>query len=285
MLSLSAAQPRAPLATQRGPAARQPVIGALAQHAAAPQQRRHRRRRPAAAAAADGSTAAPTPASAAAGSSTAVNGDAAAQQPQPWITAAVLRKVTAAADANEALDILCAELGGSGGGSSAAAGDSRGGKRKGRGGSPGPASGPPRLAQLSEGHCLELLMACLERGNTPLALSIFRAMSAAAAGAAAPPAATSLLSLSSLDGGDAGGAAQLLRWPLASVQTAAALVVGLARCLQTRDAITLVNSVRARGLASTEDVNFGHVVACPQDRCGCWGGVQPGSSCLVGISE
>jgi hypothetical protein len=49
------------------------------------------------------------------------------------------------------------------------------------------------------------------------------------------------------------------------VQTAAALVVGLARCLQTRDAIALISSVRARGLASTEDVNFGHVVACPQD--------------------
>ncbi len=268
MLSLSAAPARAQLAVQRAPAARQRTIWALAQHAAAPQQRRHHRRR-AAAAAADGSTAAPTPASAAAGSSSgpAVNGDAAAQHPQPWITPVVLRKVTAAADANEALDILCAELGGSGGGSDAAAADSTGGKRKGRGGSPGPAAAPPRLVQLTEGHCRELLMACLDRGNTPLALSIFRAMSAASAGAATPFAANSLLSLSSLDGGDVGGAAQPLRWPAASAETAAALVVGLSRCLQTREAIALVNSVRARGLASTEDVNFGHVVACPQDRC------------------
>lgn len=266
MLSLSAGPARAQLAVQRAPAARHRTKGTLAHHAAGPQQRRHHRRR-AAAAAADGSTAAPTPASAAADSSTGsgVNGDAAAQHPQPWITAAALRKVTAAADANEALDILCAELSGS---SSTAAGDSKGGKRKGRSGSPGPAAASPRLMQLTEGHCLELLMACLDRSNTPLALSIFRAMSAAAAGVAAPSAATSLLSLSSLDGGDAGGDALALRWPPASVQTAAALVVGLARCLQTREAISLVNSVRARGLASTEDVNFGHVVACPQDRCG-----------------
>ena len=266
MLSLSAGPARAQLAVQRAPAARHRTKGTLAHHAAGPQQRRHHRRR-AAAAAADGSTAAPTPASAAADSCTGcgVNGDAAAQHPQPWITAAALRKVTAAADANEALDILCAELSGS---SSTAAGDSKGGKRKGRSGSPGPAAATPRLMQLTEGHCLELLMACLDRSNTPLALSIFRAMSAAAAGVAAPSAATSLLSLSSLDGGDAGGDALALRWPPASVQTAAALVVGLARCLQTREAISLVNSVRARGLASTEDVNFGHVVACPQDRCG-----------------
>lgn len=132
---------------------------------------------------------------------------------------------------------------------------------------------------LSESHCLELMLACLERGNSALALSIFRGMSAAAVAAGVPVSPTgSLLSLSSMDGGDvgAGGGAPRLRWPRASVQTAAALVVGLTRVLDTRAAISLINSVRARGLASTEDVCFGHVVGCPQDRWvlgrASWGG-------------
>ena len=151
---------------------------------------------------------------------------------QPWIATAALRKVTAAGDANEALDVLCAEC--------------------------------PALGLLSEAQCLELMLACLDRGNAALALSMFRSMSAAAGGAAASPAASLL---SSLDG-DAGSSssAAALRWPPASVATGARLVVGLARVLETRAAIGLINSVRARGLASTEDVCFGHVVGCPQDR-------------------
>lgn len=203
------------------------------------QWRQQRQRRRPSAAAAEGE-AAPADASPA----TAV---------QPWISPASLRKVTAAADANEALDVLAAEC--AAGGASIAA------------------------DALSESHCLELMLACLERGNSALALSIFRGMSAAAVAAGVPVSPTgSLLSLSSMDGGDvgAGGGAPRLRWPRASVQTAAALVVGLTRVLDTRAAISLINSVRARGLASTEDVCFGHVVGCPQDRWvlgrASWGG-------------
>ncbi|KAL4420877.1 hypothetical protein ABPG77_002836 [Micractinium sp. CCAP 211/92] len=171
---------------------------------------------------------------------------------QPWLSPASLRKVTAAADANEALDVLAAE--------SAAGGASI------------PADG------LSEAHCLELMLACLERGNSALAQSIFRGMSAAAVIAGAPVSPTgSLLTLSSMDGGDAGagGVAPSLRWPRASVQTAAALVVGLTRVLETRAAISLINSVRARGLTTTEDVCFGHVVGCPQDGSKPLAVVQP----------
>jgi hypothetical protein len=121
------------------------------------------------------------------------------------------------------------------------------------------------LPLLTEVQCRELLLACLDRGNDALALSIFRAMSAVAAAGGAR---ASLLS-SSLDC-DAGGSARALAWPAASIQTAAALVVGLSRSLMTREAISLINSVRSRGLASTEDVCFGHVVGCPQDRCERW---------------
>ncbi len=134
---------------------------------------------------------------------------------------------------------------------------------------------------LSEAHCLELMLACLERGNSTLAQSIFRGMSAAAVIAGAPVSPTgSLLTLSSMDGGDAGagGAAPSLRWPRASVQTAASLVVGLTRVLETRAAISLINSVRARGLTTTEDVCFGHVVGCPQDGWVLGGGVVEGRS-------
>ena len=105
-------------------------------------------------------------------------------------------------------------------------------------------------------------------GGSAPAQSIYRAMSASAAAAASPAAAAaaSSLSLSSLDGGE-WGAAGAPRWPPTSIHTAAALVVGLARTLHTRGAIGLINSIRSRGLATSEDVNFGHMVGCPQDRC------------------
>lgn len=202
------------------------------------------------------------------------------QQQQAWITGAVLRKVTAAADANEALDILNEELGAAAAAAVAihSTSSSSPGAPVDENLDPAAAAGQQQpLRQLTEAQCRELLVACLDRGSTGLAQSIFRAMSAAAAHAAAPSAG-STSSLLSLDGGDLGGSggpAGGLRWPPASIQTAAALVVGLARALATREAIALVNSVRARGLASTEDVNFGHVVGCPQDRCvgrGVWVG-------------
>jgi hypothetical protein len=164
-----------------------------------------------------------------------------------WISPQLLRKVTAAADANEALDSLCEELSSS--------------------------SGTAALPALTEAQCRDLLLACLDRGNSALAQSIHRAMSArAAAAAAGPGSAAASASMSSLDrgewapGGGSGAANGGLRWPPASIQTAAALVVGLSRVLQTREAIALINSVRSRGLASSDDVNFGHVVGCPQDR-------------------
>lgn len=176
-------------------------------------------------------------AAAAAGAAEAAGAAPAGHSAQPWINPAALRKVTAAADANEALDLLCSELCCSG----------------------FPGAAQPRL---EEGQCRELLLAALDRGNSALALSVFRAMSSAAA--AGSGSASSLLA--SLDGDAAGGGGGPgLAWPPASIQTAAALVVGLSRVLLTREAIALINSVRSRGLASTEDVCFGHVVGCPQD--------------------
>lgn len=240
--SVSAVQAARP-ALARGPAFQGPAVGTIPlqhgrrrrsrqqdEHSGVEKQRQRQRpgRRPSAAAA-EGEAAPPDEAPTAAA--------------QPWISPASLRKVTAAVDANEALDVLAAECAAGGASITADA--------------------------LSEAHCLELMMACLERGNSALALSIIRAMSAAVVTAGVPASPTgSLLSLSSMDGGDAaaGGAAPRLRWPRASVQAAASLVVGLTRVLETRAAISLINSVRARGLASTEDVCFGHVVRCPQDR-------------------
>lgn len=168
--------------------------------------------------------------------------------------------MTAAADANEALDELCTD---------------RQEQQKQQGGSGGSGCVP---APLTEQQCLELLMACLDRGNSTLALSIFRAMSSAAATSPSSAWPQTMSSLGSVDlaaNGGSSGAAAALRWPPASVQTAALLVVGLTRVLETRAAISLINSVRARGLASTEDVCFGHVVGCPQDGSKPLAVVQP----------
>ena len=174
----------------------------------------------------NGSTAAPPPPSDEQPSAAAAERQPPQPQPQqqPWLSPAALRKVSAAGDANEAVDLLLAELGGV-----AAAG-------------------------LSEAHCRELLAACLERGNVPLAQSIYAAMTAAGSGAAASATA-------SFDGGSWGGGAGF--WPPATIDTATALVVGLAQALHTREAIGVINAVRSRGLRTAEDVHFGYVVACP----------------------
>ncbi|KAI3436374.1 hypothetical protein D9Q98_002427 [Chlorella vulgaris] len=201
-------------------------------------QHRCRRRRPAAAAAE------PLDDRTAGGAATA-----APETAVPWISPAALRKVTAAADANEALDVLCSEM-------------------------PSPSAGGMAAPFcLTEGQGLELLLACLDRGNSALALSIFRAMSSTAA---ARGSRSSMLS--SLDGGGGSGGGSpsaALAWPPASIQTAAALVVGLSRVLLTREAIALINSIRSRGLTSSEDVCFGHVVGCPQDGSKPLAVVQP----------
>ncbi|GAB4823249.1 hypothetical protein N2152v2_010295 [Parachlorella kessleri] len=142
---------------------------------------------------------------------------------QPWLSVAALRKVTAAADVNEATDVLTAELGSS-------------------------------LGNLSEAQCRELIAACLDRGNVRLAQSIFAAMTAAAAGVG-----PTTLSFDS-SGGSSRGAGF---WPAATIQTATELVIGLARALCTREAIAVITSVRNRGLSAAEDVHFGYVVDCP----------------------
>lgn len=163
--------------------------------------------------------AAPASPAAAANSERAAEPGAATAEavPKPWLSAAALRKVAAAADANEAMDVLLQEL--------------------------GPAAGEP----LTEAHCRELVAACLERGNVRLALSVFAAMTLAATGAAG----------SSYDGGlGPSSRGSVGQWPAATVETAAALVIGLAQALHTREAI----QVRARVAGRLRKI-FG-AVAC-----------------------
>jgi hypothetical protein len=103
-------------------------------------------------------------------------------------------------------------------------------------------------AALCERDALDLLLAALDRDNLALAQSVYRAMKAATPGGSA----------ASVD-------AAAPHWPAASVDTSAALVVGLARALQTREAIEIINTLRSRGLPTAEDVGFGSLVACPAD--------------------
>lgn len=152
---------------------------------------------------------------------------------QPLLPVVLVRKASAAADANEALDFLAEGLGAEAG----------------------------AAALLTEGACRDLLTACLERGNAALAMSIFRAMS----GAGAAPGSNGSSLLTSVDEAGSGGRAAV-RWPPASVQTAAALVVGLSQALCTREATQVIASIRNRGLPTSEDVGFGLVVACPPPR-------------------
>eukprot|EP00887_Chlorella_sp_A99_P006770 scaffold3.g6770.t1 len=152
---------------------------------------------------------------------------------QPLLPVVLVRKASAAADANEALDFLAEGLGAEAG----------------------------AAALLTEGACRDLLTACLERGNAALAMSIFRAMS----GAGAAPGSNGSSLLTSVDEAGSGGRAAV-RWPPASVQTAAALVVGLSQALCTREATQVIASIRNRGLPTSEDVGFGFVVACPPPR-------------------
>lgn len=143
------------------------------------------------------------------------------QAEQPWISVSGLRKVAAAADANEATDLLLQEL-------------------------------APGSGRLSEAQARELLAACLERGNVALSQSIYRTMTAAGAGGGS----------ASYDGPGSSGRGGGF-WPAATIETATALVVGLAQALHTREAIAVITSVRNRGLPTAEDVHFGFVVDCP----------------------
>lgn len=146
----------------------------------------------------------------------------------PAIPPAVLRKAAAAGDAIEALDILAEGL-------------------------PG--------GSLSDGDCRVIMAAALERGNAELAQSIFRAMTAAAAGTS-----SSVSSLMSVDSST--GAKGALSWPPATIETAAALVIGLCRALRIKEAVSVIGSVRSRGLPVTEDIQFGYVVECPLNATG-----------------
>lgn len=151
------------------------------------------------------------------------NSKEAASSKQSWLSMPSLRKVTATADANEATDVLLQELENS-------------------------------ISKLTETQCRDIISACLERGNVPLALSIFDAMTAAATGGATL----------SWDGGFSSGSNSSSGfWPAATIETAGALVIGLSQALHTREAIAVINSVRNRGLPTADDVHFGFVVDCP----------------------
>lgn len=166
-----------------------------------------------------------------------------APQVASQISAALLRKSAAAADAIEALDILAEEL-----------------------------DGP-----LTNIHCRALMAAALDRDNPDLAQSIFKAMTSSAAGTASTGSSTLLSSMDSAAGSSSsinnnGSSNSLLSttlsWPPATTETASALVIGLCRSLRTREAVSVISSVRSRGLPTTEDVQFGYVVECPLNAVG-----------------
>ena len=190
----------------------------------------------------DNATAAMAAAAAAASSSSCDgNGDATGSaapppSPSPLLGPALLRRVSAAADANDALDILAEGLGGlTSIGSGVPGGIVNGGS-----------SSSPLL---TEEACREVLAACLERDNAALALSIFTAMTVAAAHGGATGSGSSLMS--SFDEVPAGASRAAVRWPAASVQTAAALVVGLCQALRTREATQIISSIRGRWVWGT----------------------------------
>ena len=145
------------------------------------------------------------------------------------IPPALLRKSAAASDAVEALDILAEGL-------------------------PG--------GSLTDADCRFIMAAALERGNGELAQSIFRSMTAAAAGTSA-----SISSLMSVDS-NSSNRENGLSWPPSTIETAAALVIGLCRALRIKEAVGVISSVRSRGLPSTEDIQFGYVVECPLNATG-----------------
>ncbi len=155
------------------------------------------------------------------------------QVPVSQISAALLRKAAAATDAIEALDILAEELSGS----------------------------------LTDVDCRALMAAALDRENSDLAQSIFRAMTSTAAGTASTGSSTLISSMDSV-ASSSNGNAQTLSWPPSTTETASALVVGLCRSLKTREAVSVISSVRSRGLPTTEDVQFGYVVECPLNAAG-----------------
>jgi hypothetical protein len=169
-----------------------------------------------------------------------------APQVASQISAALLRKSAAAADAIEVLDILASELSGS----------------------------------LTDVDCRALMAAALDRDNPDLAQSIFKAMTSSAAGTASTGSSTLLSSMDAANGSSSSsfsintnGSANTslsttLSWPPATTETASALVIGLCRSLRTREAVSVISSVRSRGLPTTEDVQFGYVVECPLNAVG-----------------
>lgn len=160
------------------------------------------------------------------------------QAPVSQISAALLRKSAAAADAIEVLDILAEELSGS----------------------------------LTDVDCRAIMAAALDRDNPDLAQSIFRAMTSAAAGTASTGTST-FMSMDSAGGssnsnGTLTSVSKTLSWPPSTTETASALVIGLCRSLRTKEAVSVISSVRSRGLPTSEDVQFGYVVECPLNAAG-----------------
>jgi len=140
-----------------------------------------------------------------------------------YLSAQTLRKLASSADALEVLDMLTGEL------------------------------GTDATLQMCESDCMSIMEAALQRGNAPLAQSIFQAMTCSA---------TTGPSLSALNSSNP-ASLNSFRWPAATPATASELVLGLCRALQIREAVSVINSVRARGLPSASDVQFGYVVECP----------------------
>lgn len=152
------------------------------------------------------------------------------EAPRAPLQPALLRKLAAAADAEEVLDMLM--------------------EAKNQG------VDSVSVMHLSDVYCRAIMAAALERGNAALAQSIFDAMASSsvsvspsmgASGAPAVPEGTSVR----------------LRWPMATPEMAATLVVGLCRSLKTKEAVAVVRGVRSRGVPLAEDVQFGYVVAGP----------------------
>ena len=109
-------------------------------------------------------------------------------------------------------------------------------------------------AALPEDVAEQLLAAALDKGNVPLALSIFREMDAVRGGAGLAGGGQRMGS--GLDGGG-------LVWPAATIRTTAALILGLCQQLRTAEAMDVVAGIQKQGLPRNEDVGFGKVITVP----------------------
>ena len=146
----------------------------------------------------------------------------------------LLRKVSACTDAVQAMDVLEEHL-------------------------------DDAFVGLVDADCRMILAAALERGNIELALSVFDAMtkssSSRTTNAVVPEPLLSLEESSSSSGGKNKRRKRRLMWPSTTIEITSSLIIQLSRILRTREAISLIDRIRSRGMPNTiEDVQFGHVV-------------------------